>query len=168
MSKDSTMLPRKMDWMVTERAEDLKALMHDNATYIEFPPVGSSNSLMNVYGDHRVNIQRTVRAVMQLVCTRHPRWSRRDSHLVGLPILCRVSVASSGPVQCAHAFDNAEPDASNSYPEAGVLGIWSGGDLQGYVLRDAWLGARGARRCFHASGPGNCEGKCYERQCQFE
>ncbi|KZT74830.1 cytoplasmic protein [Daedalea quercina L-15889] len=68
MSKDSAMLPRKIDWMVTERTDDLKALMHDNATYIEFPAIGSSNSLITVYGDHRVNIHRTIRAVMQLTC----------------------------------------------------------------------------------------------------
>lgn len=53
--------------MVTERAEDLKAIMHDNATFIQFPPIGSSTSMITVYGDHRVNIQRSVRAIMQLV-----------------------------------------------------------------------------------------------------
>lgn len=57
-----------MDWMVTERAEDLKALMLDNATFIQFPPIGSSTSLITVFGDHRVNIQRTIRSIMQLVC----------------------------------------------------------------------------------------------------
>lgn len=55
--------------MVTERAEDLKALMHDNATFIQFPPLGSSTSLITIFGDHRVNIQRTIRAIMQLVCS---------------------------------------------------------------------------------------------------
>ena len=67
ISRDSAILPRKLDWMVTERAEDLKALTHDNATFIQFPPIGSSTSLITVYGDHRVNIQRTIRAIMQLV-----------------------------------------------------------------------------------------------------
>ncbi|KAI0932467.1 hypothetical protein AcW1_000410 [Taiwanofungus camphoratus] len=68
LSRDSAVLPRKMDWMVTERADDLKALMHDNATYIQFPPIGSSTSLITVFGDHRVNIQRTIRSIMQLAC----------------------------------------------------------------------------------------------------
>ena len=67
MSRDTAILPRKLDWMVTERAEDLKALMHDNATFIQFPPLGSSTSLITIFGDHRVNIQRTIRAIMQLV-----------------------------------------------------------------------------------------------------
>ncbi|KAI0961293.1 hypothetical protein AcV7_000429 [Taiwanofungus camphoratus] len=68
LSRDSAVLPRKMDWMVTERADDLKALMHDNATYIQVPPIGSSTSLITVFGDHRVNIQRTIRSIMQLAC----------------------------------------------------------------------------------------------------
>ena len=70
ISRDSAVLPRKMDWMVTERAEDLKALMHDNATFIQFPPIGSSTSLITVIGDNRVNVQRTIRSIMQLVCFR--------------------------------------------------------------------------------------------------
>lgn len=56
--------------MVTERAEDLKILMHDNATFIQFPPIGSSTSLITVIGDNRVNVQRTIRSIMQLV-----RWT---------------------------------------------------------------------------------------------
>lgn len=53
--------------MVTDRAEDLRTIMSDNATFIQFPPLGSSTSLITVYGDHRVNIQRTIRSIMQLV-----------------------------------------------------------------------------------------------------
>lgn len=54
--------------MVTDRTDDLKSIMSDNATYIQFPPLGSSTSLITVYGDHRVNIQRTIRSIMLLVC----------------------------------------------------------------------------------------------------
>lgn len=52
---------------MTDRSEDLKTIMSDNATFIQFPPIGSSTSLITVFGDHRVNIQRTIRSVMQLV-----------------------------------------------------------------------------------------------------
>ena len=72
ISRDTAILPRKLDWMVTDRAEDLKTIMSDNATFIQFPPIGSSTSLITVFGDHRVNIQRTIRSVMQLV-----RWLLR-------------------------------------------------------------------------------------------
>ncbi|THH21564.1 hypothetical protein EW146_g36 [Bondarzewia mesenterica] len=68
ISRDTAILPRKLDWMVTEHADDLKSIMNDNATFIHFPPIGSSTSLITVYGDHRVNIQRTIRSVMQLAC----------------------------------------------------------------------------------------------------
>ncbi|KAF8898349.1 cytoplasmic protein [Infundibulicybe gibba] len=68
ISRDTAILPRKLDWMVTDRSEDLKAIMSDNATFIQFPSLGSSTSLITVYGDHRVNIQRTIRSIMQLAC----------------------------------------------------------------------------------------------------
>lgn len=69
MSRDTAILPRKLDWMVTDRAEDLKTIISDNGTFIQFPSLGSSTSLITVYGDHRVNVQRSIRSIMQLVST---------------------------------------------------------------------------------------------------
>ncbi|KZW02016.1 hypothetical protein EXIGLDRAFT_637795 [Exidia glandulosa HHB12029] len=69
ISADATMIPRKLDWMLTERAEDLRTFMIDNGTFISFPPVGSQTSQITVYGDHRVNINRTLRQIMQLSCS---------------------------------------------------------------------------------------------------
>ncbi|KAG9101165.1 hypothetical protein FRC06_003301 [Ceratobasidium sp. 370] len=68
ISRDTAILPRKLDWMLLERLDELKAIMIDNGTYINLPPVGSQASLVSVFGDHRVHIQRTCRAVMQLAC----------------------------------------------------------------------------------------------------
>lgn len=53
--------------MLTERLDELKAIMSDHATYLEFPPLGSQTSLVSVYGDERANIHRAIRAVMLLV-----------------------------------------------------------------------------------------------------
>ena len=83
-SRDSAILPRKLDWMVTDRAEDLKAIMHDNATFIQFPPLGSSTSLITVFGDHRVNIQRTIRSIMELVRESYEEVWREL--LIGVPL----------------------------------------------------------------------------------
>ena len=68
MHRDTVILPRKLDWMLTDRMDDLKTIMNDNATFITFPPIGSSTSLITVYGDNKVNIQRTIRSIMQLAC----------------------------------------------------------------------------------------------------
>jgi hypothetical protein len=68
MSRDVSILPRKLEWMITDRMEDLKGIMHDNATFISFPPVGEQTSVITVFGDNRVNIQRTIRCIMQMVC----------------------------------------------------------------------------------------------------
>lgn len=67
ISRDTAILPRKLDWMLTDRLEDIKQTMNDNGTFINFPAIGSQASLISVYGDHRVNIERTIRAIMQFV-----------------------------------------------------------------------------------------------------
>ncbi|KAL8293147.1 hypothetical protein RQP46_000841 [Phenoliferia psychrophenolica] len=68
ISRDTAILPRKLDWMLTDRLEEIKQTMNDNGTFINFPAIGSQASLISVYGDHRVNIERTIRAIMQLAC----------------------------------------------------------------------------------------------------
>ncbi|KAK8850505.1 hypothetical protein IAR55_004423 [Kwoniella newhampshirensis] len=68
ISRDTAILPRKLDWLLTERLEEVKSIMHDNGTYIQVPSVGSQASLITVFGDHRVNIERTIRSVMALAC----------------------------------------------------------------------------------------------------
>jgi len=68
ISRDAAILPRKLDWILTERLEEVKQSMNDNGTFINFPVVGSQASLISVYGDHRVNIERTIRSIMQMAC----------------------------------------------------------------------------------------------------
>jgi hypothetical protein len=67
ISRDTALVPRKLDWMLTDRIDDLKTFMKDNGTFINFPSVGSQTSLISVFGDNRIHIQRTIRSVMQLV-----------------------------------------------------------------------------------------------------
>lgn len=67
ISRDTAILPRKLDWLLTDRLDDVKAIMADNGTYMQVPPVGSQASLITVFGDHRVNIERTIRSIMTLV-----------------------------------------------------------------------------------------------------
>ena len=98
MSRDTAILPRKLDWMLKDRMDDLKTVMNDNATFINFPPIGSSTSLITVYGDNKVNIQRTIRSIMQLVneinklsIYLYLLLMRNSS---GLSILCGLTLAS--------------------------------------------------------------------------
>ncbi len=68
ISRDAAILPRKLDWMLTERLEELRSIMIDNGTFVAFPLLGSQASVISVFGDHRVNIERTIRSIMQLAC----------------------------------------------------------------------------------------------------
>jgi hypothetical protein len=103
ISRDTAILPRKLDWLLTERLEDIKVIMNDNGTYIQVPSVGSQASLITVFGDHRVNIERTIRSVMALVGVlllrrregRVGQGQRADS-IPGLSILRRLVLALAG------------------------------------------------------------------------
>lgn len=68
ISRDTAMLPRKLDWLLMEKLSQLQEIMYDNGTFINFPPIGSQVSVLSVYGDHRVHIERTIRSLMQLAC----------------------------------------------------------------------------------------------------
>ena len=66
MSRDCAVLPRKLDWMLIFRMDELKAIMREQGTFIFFPTLGSSTSLITVFGDSRLTIERTIKAVMAL------------------------------------------------------------------------------------------------------
>ncbi|PLW37301.1 hypothetical protein PCANC_15457 [Puccinia coronata f. sp. avenae] len=68
ISRDTAMLPRKLDWLLMQKLPQLQEIMYDNGTFINFPPIGSQISVLSVYGDHRVHIERTIRSLMQLAC----------------------------------------------------------------------------------------------------
>jgi len=68
ISRDTAMLPRKLDWLLMQKLPQLQEIMFDNGTFINFPPIGSQISVLSVYGDHRVHIERTIRSLMQLAC----------------------------------------------------------------------------------------------------
>ncbi|KAK3828804.1 MAG: hypothetical protein J3Q66DRAFT_275679 [Benniella sp.] len=57
---------RKLDWMLLNHRDKLRSIMIDNACYIAFPPLGASHPVICVYGDSKVNVERTIRTVMQL------------------------------------------------------------------------------------------------------
>lgn len=68
ISRDTAVLPRKIDWIILEKIEDVRSIMMDDATFINLPMLGSQTSLITVYGDNRVSIERTIRSLMQLAC----------------------------------------------------------------------------------------------------
>lgn len=122
MSRDTVILPRKLDWMLTDRVDDLKIIMNDNATFINFPPIGSSNSLITVYGDNRVNILRTIRSVMTLVCfdLLFSRILVPIFSYLGMSILCCIIVALANAVQCSLATLYAKPCSNDEHLEANL------------------------------------------------
>ncbi|KAF9938493.1 hypothetical protein BGZ65_012721 [Modicella reniformis] len=61
----------KVDWMLLNHRDKLRTIMIDNASFIAFPPLGDSHPIIFVYGESRVNVERTIRTVMQLSAQFH-------------------------------------------------------------------------------------------------
>ncbi|KAH8549664.1 hypothetical protein BGW37DRAFT_459270 [Umbelopsis sp. PMI_123] len=66
--KDSILHPRKGDWLLMHRRDELLAIMEDNASFILFPTPGSGNNMITVFAESRVNAERTLRALNHLAC----------------------------------------------------------------------------------------------------
>ncbi|WFD25864.1 hypothetical protein MNAN1_000831 [Malassezia nana] len=67
VTRQVSLVPRKIDWLLQERLEALRELMLDNSTFLEFPPMGSQQNQVSVYGASRVDVERSIRILMQLV-----------------------------------------------------------------------------------------------------
>ena len=70
VTKEASIIPRKLDWMLADRWDDLRTIMTDNGTSIKFPQIGSQQSTVTIHGDRIVPVSRTIRMIMQLVSLR--------------------------------------------------------------------------------------------------
>ncbi|KAI9188715.1 hypothetical protein H9P43_000136 [Blastocladiella emersonii ATCC 22665] len=61
-------LARKLDWMLTHRKDLVLRLMYDNGTFVAFPPLGSGETLITVYGDNPIYINRTLESIARIAC----------------------------------------------------------------------------------------------------
>jgi hypothetical protein len=67
LSRDLAMDPERIDWILTNRLEQVRKIMDDNGTYIQVPVVGSKSEMVMVFGDHHTHIERSLRNLAQLV-----------------------------------------------------------------------------------------------------
>ncbi|KAI8390924.1 uncharacterized protein BYT42DRAFT_490751 [Radiomyces spectabilis] len=67
--KEATLQARKLDWMLVHRRDDLRRIMHDNGSFIEFPALGANSGTVVVYAENRVNAERTLRLLNYLACS---------------------------------------------------------------------------------------------------
>lgn len=66
--KDAVLHPRKLDWMLLHRRNDLRKVMRDNGSFVSFPKMSSGGNLVTVYAESRVNAERTLRSLHFLAC----------------------------------------------------------------------------------------------------
>ncbi|KAI9304025.1 hypothetical protein BJ944DRAFT_164386 [Cunninghamella echinulata] len=67
--KSVIMVPQKLDWMLLHRKDEIRKIMHDNGSFVEFPVLGSGEDRISVYAENRVNAERTLRAINFVACS---------------------------------------------------------------------------------------------------
>ncbi|CDS11242.1 hypothetical protein LRAMOSA03505 [Lichtheimia ramosa] len=65
--KQSTMHPRKLDWIMLHQQNQLRKIMRDNGSFIAFPALGSGSNTITVYAENRINVERTLRSLNYLI-----------------------------------------------------------------------------------------------------
>ncbi|KAI7899462.1 uncharacterized protein BX663DRAFT_441211 [Cokeromyces recurvatus] len=98
--KDAVLHPRKLNWMLLHRKDDLRKIMRDNGSFISFPKMGTSNNVVTVYAENRVNAERTLRSLHFLACSIYEAcfYFNRDAAIYG--------------IDSAHAFFNSVANVS--------------------------------------------------------
>ncbi|KAJ3114313.1 hypothetical protein HDU96_002278 [Phlyctochytrium bullatum] len=61
-------MPKKLDWMLVSRKEQLRKIMVDNGVFLCLPSIGTGKNFIVVSGDDPVYIERAIRAVMAMAC----------------------------------------------------------------------------------------------------
>jgi hypothetical protein len=66
--KDVRITPAKMDHLLLERLDKIQSIMEAHASYLLLPSIGRQLGMIRVQGLDVLNVERTVRDVMGLVC----------------------------------------------------------------------------------------------------
>ncbi|KAJ9112499.1 hypothetical protein QFC22_006246 [Naganishia vaughanmartiniae] len=64
-SKEAAVVPRKLDWLISEKQREITRIMSDNGSHVELIP-GPQAGVVRVYGDHRISVDRTMKHLMML------------------------------------------------------------------------------------------------------
>ncbi|CAO3675270.1 unnamed protein product [Rhizopus stolonifer] len=66
--KEVVLHPRKLDWMLLHKRNDIRKIMRDNGSFVEFPKMGTKDNLIRVFAENQVNVERTLRSLHFLAC----------------------------------------------------------------------------------------------------
>ncbi|CEP09750.1 hypothetical protein [Parasitella parasitica] len=64
--KDSNMEPKKLDWILLNKRNELRKIMRDNGSYFKFPVLGSGSNSISVYAENRIYVERSIRLLNHL------------------------------------------------------------------------------------------------------
>lgn len=156
--QDAILQPRKLDWLISDRADDIVAIMNDNATFVRFPSLGSTTSIITVYGDHIVNVSRTIRSIMQLVSPLLLTRNLKVDFGSGLCLLLGWLLAATDPVQRSLTPCAATSSSCSAIYGSNLLQYRRRDHIQRQLLRSTRNGDRSSSRCRLLDGSGHSQG----------
>ncbi|CAO3614513.1 unnamed protein product [Mucor hiemalis] len=65
-NSQSVLNPRKRDWLLLYKKQELTKIMRDNGSFISFPAFGSEKSQIQVYAENNIHVERTLRSLNYL------------------------------------------------------------------------------------------------------
>lgn len=67
--KDVAITTSKVDYILLERLDKIRKIVEQNGSYVLLPHLGNHSGLLRVQATDILNVERTVREIMTLVCT---------------------------------------------------------------------------------------------------
>jgi hypothetical protein len=111
--RDVAVLPRKCDWLLLFKRNEVRNIMFENGTAVVFPAPGSADGFLSIYGEESFYLQQTCEAIMKICNDCHvatiqisPSKTRSGGNIsfssaVASPSLEKVSF-SNNPLETVH------------------------------------------------------------------
>lgn len=111
--KDAIISPAKIDSILLSRMDKVRKIMEVNGAYIMFPPLASQRNMIRVQGVEGLQIERTMKEIMALVCVVISA-NLHDANCLtqGWTILLRVLVVSADE---HHPWSSRHPSHTEWY-----------------------------------------------------
>jgi len=90
--KDVAITTSKVDYVLLERLDKIKKIVEQNGSYVLLPPLGNHSGVLRVQATDILNVERTVKEIMSLVCHKQ----RMHPNFANTPRLANFTVHPGG------------------------------------------------------------------------
>ncbi|KAI8378403.1 hypothetical protein BD560DRAFT_325462 [Blakeslea trispora] len=103
------MAANKIDWLLLFKRCQLRKIMVDNGSFFAFPTLGAGDNMISVYAENRVNVERSIRLLNQLITSLYDasfELNAKNLKDINIP-LCLGKLSQSAGVTASY-FDDSQ------------------------------------------------------------